>query len=179
MPLQPYSPLARFIGASWRLQLICAVVLLTVAAANPLWEIRQLLQQQDQTALANQQQQMALQQKQQVIALLNQKANEMKKTLDPQLAAQISPLNQRIQSAVSAQAGLHIRRQAWRFSAMPQLQLELEGRFSAIQRFLRQLQPHFAELSLLTLELSHADTQRSTLAHLTLQLTEAKHDEEK
>lgn len=179
MPLQPYSPLARFIGAPLRLQLTAVVVLLTVAAANPLWEIRQRLQQQDETALANQQQQAALQQKQQVLALLSQKISEMKKTLDPQLAAQISPLNQRIQSAVSAQTGLHISQQAWQFSAMPQLQLELEGRFSAIQHFLRQLQPHFAELALLKLEFSHADTQRNTLAHLTLQLTEVKHDEEK
>lgn len=170
MNITPYSPIARAIAAPRRLQLLCAAIFVALVCAYPLLEIVDLNQQLENVQQDNQQLAQQQQQKQQVIAVLQQKTVLENSPLDPQLAAQIPALNQQIQQAVATLNPLKISQQAWQFSAMPLLQLELEGRFYAISHLLQQLPTQFTELKLIRLELQHPDNQPHTRAKLTLLL---------
>ncbi|SMB88269.1 hypothetical protein SAMN05660772_01151 [Pasteurella testudinis DSM 23072] len=175
--LPPYSPLARLLCAPWWLKSLLSLCSLLLLSAYPLLEIMQLKQQAGQNSIINSELQQEQRQKQQIIALLKQKAESAKMQLDPQTAAKIATLDQELQSAVAQFADLTIARQHWQFSRSPLLQLELNGSFYAISRFLITVQQQFGEVKLLSLALQHQEQQAFTQATLALLFSEESTDE--
>ncbi|KGQ69906.1 hypothetical protein A1D23_04020 [Chelonobacter oris] len=166
--LQPYSSFARLVSAPYRLKLFYACLLLIFVCGYGTLELIRQQQRLTEITAENRQLTAEKQQKQQVITLLQHKADAEKNTLDPKIAIQIAPLDQRLQSAVNAIHGITVERQQWHFSATPSLQLELRGRFYALNHVLQQLQNEFHALKPLNLVFTHADNQPQTTLKLTL-----------
>ena len=173
----PYSAFARLVCAPHWIKLLLSLLLLLTLSAYPLFEIMQLRQQLALGDKTNQTLQQQQNQQRQIVALLNNKTTLDKTELDPQIAAKIPPLNQKLQSAVTDFPDLTITLQQWQFSRFPLLQLELQGRFYQISRFLNHISQQFDELKLLKIELQHTENQSATHAKIELFFMEEISDE--
>ncbi|EIJ67300.1 hypothetical protein [Pasteurella bettyae] len=122
------------------------------------YRIRQLEQE-----VFAQQQQVEHQQK-----LLNVLQKKMQyESFTPQLTLALSPINQHIQ-LTSKQLIIHSSQ--WSFLQSPILKLQIQGRFSTINRFLIQLLQKFKPLQLTTLHLYKKDDEPGIYSQLTCQL---------
>lgn len=173
----PYSAFARLVCAPHRIKLLLSLLLLLTLSVYPLFEIMQLKQQLALGDKTNQTLQQQQNQQRQIVALLNNKTTLDKTELDPQITAKIPPLNQKLQSAVTDFPDLTITLQQWQFSRFPLLQLELQGRFYQISRFLNHIAQQFDELKLLKIELQHTENQSATHAKIELFFMEGISDE--
>lgn len=176
---QPYSPITRIITSARWLQFSIALLLLCIVFSYPLLDLIQRAQQITQLAQDNQALQADKQQKQHILTILKNKIVQENQHIDPQIAANIPPLNQQLQQIAAAYSDLTIDQQQWQFLRTAQhplkLQLELQGSFYSISHFLRKLP--FDQLALLKLELHHDTHDRQTSSSLDLLFIKELHYE--
>lgn len=142
----PHNLLGKWAHLSPLKQHLSLLAISLLGLAYPLWQTAQNWQQQLDLQQQLQQQRQSNQHQQQILHALQTRQKQQQ--LSPELARQVTPINQQIQQLLAHYPALQLQNSQWQFAQRPLLKLQLQGYFLELQDFLLQLLRQIPQLHL-------------------------------